>query len=100
MTSQSKLPNVVKEINLQAILRVDYSMEGNWNHNLKVIWSKKEGFLGYEGINTAHEIHKPCVELYFDGYWLGIHCYKVIDGKNVFDQEKADLIIEYIEANS
>ena len=100
MNSQSKLPEVIKEINLREILRVDYSMEGDWNQKLNAIWSKEEGFLGYEGMNVSHENHKPCVELYFDGYWLGIHCYEQVDNQNVFDEEKASLMIKYIEENS
>jgi len=97
MKAISILPDVLKEINLFGIIRVDYSMEGNWNDNLKVLWTREDGFLGFDGITIAHETFKPCLELYFDDYFLGIKCFKRIGNQNVVDKEMIDLIIKYIE---
>ena len=97
MSSKPILPNVLKEINLYGIIRLDYSMEGNWNDNLKVLWTREDGFLGYEGITESHETYNPCLELYFDGYFLGIKCFNRIENKNVVDKEMIELIIKYIE---
>lgn len=99
MNNTPELPPVIRQIDLKPILRVDYSMEGDWNRNLKVVWSAKDGFLDYNQINRSHPEHKPCLELYFDGYWLGIHCYRDEGGEHVFDEEKADAILNYIEEN-
>jgi len=97
MSTTRVLPDVLKEINLYGIIRLDYSMEGNWNDNLKVIWTREDGFLGYEGITESHETYNPCLELYFDGYFLGIKCFERIENKNVVDKEMIERIIEYIE---
>lgn len=97
MSTTLVLPDVLKEINLNGIIRLDYSMEGNWNHNLKVLWTREAGFLGYDGITLAHKSYNPCLELYFDGYFLGIKCFKRKGNLNVIDKELIDLIIKHIE---
>ncbi|PTM02348.1 MAG: hypothetical protein DA407_15235 [Bacteroidetes bacterium] len=78
-------------------IRQNLLSEGNWNENLKILWTRKDGFLGYDGITEAHETNNPCIELYFDGYFLGIKCFKRIENQNVVDKEMIELIIKYIE---
>lgn len=96
MPHHTSIPSVVQEISLDAILRIDYSLEGDWSGNVKTIWSKTDGFLSYDGILKSHAENIPSIELYFEGYWLGIHCFNRIDGQNVFDEAKSDAIIQYV----
>ncbi len=97
MINNDKIPQVVKLLNLSNIKRIDYSMEGDWNANIVVIWERKKGVLDYSGITRSHYIHKPTIELYFENHWVGLHCYKNVEGNNLFDEDYALLIIKYIE---
>ncbi len=92
-----KLPQIIGEISLDAIIRIDVSLEGAWNSNLATIWSRKDGFTGFNGISRSHAVFKPSLELYFDCSWVGIHCFNRKGGHFVFDEELAAAIIDYIE---
>lgn len=97
MNNNSKIPSAIKQLDLSGLIRIDYSIEGAWNDNLTVIWERDKGMLDYSSINRSHEIHKPAIELYFPGYWLGLHCYNEDQGKYIFDENYALRIIKYIE---
>ena len=99
MIKTKKLPDILKEISLADIIRIDYALEGNWNNTVVTIWSRDKGFIGYPEENLMHNTLKPSIELYFNKLWLGIHCYNRINNKNIFDKEYADIIIKYIEDN-
>jgi hypothetical protein len=54
--------------------------------------------MGFEGVALSHAHHKPSVELYFEGAWVGLHCFWTRDGENFFDEEAARVLIRYVEA--
>ena len=51
-----------------------------------------------DGPFASHPSFKPSLELYFDDHWVGIHCYWRVDGRNVFDGELAQTVIDFVEA--
>ena len=93
MNSQELL-NLVKEMPIRDMKRIDVALEGNWNPTVTAVWSRERGFIGFGKVKKEHSKYKPSIELYFDDYWIGIHCYKRIKNKNIFDQEFALKIIK------
>ncbi len=81
---------------MKDIKRIDAALEGNWSKTITTIWNKRGGFIGFSKVKKQHVKYKPSIEFDFDGYWIGIHCYKRKNGKNVFDEKLAIKIIDYI----
>jgi len=97
MKNFNDIPNLVKSIPLDGILRIDVALEGDWNPSVVTVWSRKAGFNGFSEIIESHPNYKPSLELYFQDMWLGIHCFNRTNGKNVFNKDFASQIIEYVE---
>ena len=85
-------------IPLQHIMRIDAGLEGNWSGSVVTVWTRNQGMVGFERVARSHATHKPSLELYFDGTWVGIHCFKTRTGQNVFDEELATELIALIAA--
>ena len=98
MTDTKEIPLIVREISLDKIQRIDLALEGNWSPTVVTVWSREQGVIGFADAILTHPDNKPSLELYFEDSWLGIHCFNRIDGQNVFDEEFATRIIEYIES--
>jgi hypothetical protein len=92
-----ELHAVLQSIPLDSIVRIDLGLEGDWSASVVSIWSRREGFLGFDRVVRSHTTHRPSLELYFDGAWVGVHCFTREDGSNVFDQAKAEEVIGWIE---
>jgi len=92
-----ELPKVVYEIGLENIKRIDLGLEGSWSDSVVVIWSRESGFTGFESVTATHPNFKHSLELYFDGYWVGIHCFKREQDRNVFDEQFAKKIIDFVQ---
>ena len=97
MNDQTPLPEIIREISLDTLLRIDVALEGNWSATVVTVWSRDRGSIGCEDVVHTHESFKPSLELYFDGSWLGLHCLTRIGGKNVFDESFATRVIAYVE---
>ncbi|MDE1873594.1 MAG: hypothetical protein KGI04_00535 [Candidatus Micrarchaeota archaeon] len=87
---------VLRGIPLKGIRRIDAALEGNWNSTVTPIWDRKSGTSGFSKVIKWHKKYKPSIELYFDDYWIGLHCYKKKEGKNVFDEKLALKVIDYV----
>lgn len=72
-------------------------MEGDWSPSVVTIWDRKKGFMGFSGFNGSHPVHRPSLELYYEGAWIGIHCYQRVDNRNIFDEDQALRIINLVE---
>lgn len=88
---------MISSVPIKDIRRIDVAMEGNWSQTVTSVWTKYAGFIGFEKVEKENARLKPSVELYFDDYWLGIHCYNKVGGKNVFDEKLAMDIIGLVE---
>jgi len=95
---QKNIPDIIKRLPLYNIKRIDTSLEGDWSPNVKAVWSKEKGFVGFPNVINSHSTFKPSLELYFDNCWFGIHCFKKINNQYVFDEEYALHIIQYINS--
>ena len=91
------IPQILEEISYDRLERIDLALEGDWNATVVTVWLKDSGLLGFEKSKIKHPEFKPSLELYFKDVWVGIHCYQTINGQNVFDKQKAEKIIAYIE---
>jgi hypothetical protein len=98
MKIERTLPKVLEEITLTDLNRIDVALEGDWSSTVSTVWKREDRFLGFSGVATSHKVFKPSIELYFGNYWVGIHCFKSLDGKYVFDDQLALAIIDYVEA--
>ena len=94
---EKEIPLIVREISLVKIQKIVVALEGNWNPTTVTVWSREKGMLGFSNVTRTHSIHRPSLELYFTDAWLGINCFYKIEGKNVFDEEFALKVIEYVE---
>ena len=99
MDRPKDIPMIVREVSINGIQRVVAALEGDWNPTMVTVWMRDRGMLGFTDVIRTHPILKPSLELYFEDSWLGIHCFNRSDGVNVFDEEYAVFIINYIETN-
>jgi hypothetical protein len=97
MTNSNGVPDLVKSILLDGILRIDVALEGDWSPTVVTVWSRETGFAGFSKVTQSHRTCKPSLELYFQGVWLGIHCFRRINAENVFNEDFARNIIDYVE---
>lgn len=97
MSNRKEIPKIVREISLPEIQRIDVALEGAWSQSVFTVWTRAAGFKSFSDQVLSHQIFKPSLELYFENYWLGIHCYNLIDNIFIFDTEFALEIIRFIE---
>ncbi|GEM_PF-1934338 len=96
MNENRHLPDILTRLAFHDILHIDVALEGDWNPTVITVWSREKGFVGFTHIVRSHPRLIPSLELYFPDYWIGIHCFQHIDGVNVFDEDLAMRIIEYV----
>lgn len=94
---KSKLPSILEQINIDTIKRVDVALEGNWSNTVVTVWNANEGFIGFDKAIKSHRNLKPSIELYFTNTWIGIHCFRMEKNLNIFDEQYALNIINFIE---
>jgi hypothetical protein len=92
------IPDLVRRVPLDGILRIDVGLEGEWSGTVTTIWSPGKP-VDVGNVTRFHRVHKPSLELYFEGAWVGLHCFDRADGLNVFDEELAREIVSFIEAS-
>ncbi len=98
MTESKEIQSIIREISLDTIQRIDLALEGDWNPTVVTVWTRDQGELGFAKVTRSHPTNKPSLELYFTDTWLGIHCCTRTAGQNVFDEEFASRIIDYVES--
>ena len=92
-----QLGRLLASLPYEELLRVDVALEGAWSETVRPIWTPADGFLGFSQVPSPRRSLRPALELYFAGYWVGIHCYRDEHGESVFDRELAALLIAEIE---
>ena len=92
------LPAALRGIPLDAIVRIDAALEGDWSATVSPVWTRAEGLLGFAAVPRRHPARRPALELYFPGYWVGLHCYREEAGAFVFDEPRARAVVAYVEA--
>ena len=96
MNENRHLPDILTRLAFHDILHIDVALEGDWNPTVRTVWTKEKGFIGFAHIVRSHPRLVPSLELYFPDRWIGIHCFQRINEVNVFDENLAMRIIEYV----
>ena len=99
MNNYNNIPSIISAIPLNGIQKVIAALEGDWNRTMVTLWDSKKKLIDFSPVKLVHPTLKPSVELYFEHSWVGIHCFKRIKRKNVFDEKFAKSLLEYIESN-
>ena len=96
--SPAVLPGALHDLQLASIVRIDAALEGDWSGTVVPVWTRAEGLLGFDAVRRADPARRPALELYFPGYWIGLHCCTEAGGSFVFDEARARAVIAHVEA--
>ncbi len=92
----TEIPNIVKRAPLADLTRIDVALEGKWSQTVTAVWTREDGFIGFSKVEKSHRTFRPSIELYFPGFWIGVHCFRRNRGKNVFDEKLSMAIINFV----
>jgi len=84
-------------IPLNGVRRIDVGLEGDWSGTVVTVWTRDQGLVGFDEAVRSDLDRKPSAELYFDGAWVGVHCFRVDDGRNVLDEDLAMELVRQVE---
>lgn len=93
------LHDVVASAPLGRIRRLDLGLEGDWSATATTIWDRDRGLIGIPETPYSHPHHRPSLELYYDGAWVGMHCFRRERELNVLDEALARSVIAWIESS-
>ena len=93
------LHDLVRAVPLDRVARIDVGLEGDWSGSVVTVWTRDGGLVGFERVERSHPAHKPSIELYFDGAWAGVHCFRVNAGVNEFDEVLAKDLVRLVESH-
>ena len=88
---------LLEGIPLDGILRIDVGLEGDWSGSVVTVWTRDWGLVGFDQVVRSHSDHRPSAEFYFDGAWVGVHCFRIEEGRNVFDEDLALELVRQVE---
>ena len=91
------LPAALRGLPLDAIVRIDAALEGDWSGTVSPVWTRADGLVGFAAVPRRHPARRPALELYFPGYWVGLHCCCEEAGTFVFDEPRARAVVAYVE---
>lgn len=91
------IQEVLGKIALNRLCRVDVGLEGDWSGTVVPVWTRADGFLGFDGVSRSHAFHRPSLELYFDDGWIGLRCCRHEGGEHVFDEGLARAVLDWVE---
>lgn len=98
--SGTVFPSWLTGVAVADIVRIDAGLEGDWSGTVTPIWTRADGFVGFPDGGLRHARFRPSLELYFEGGWIGIHCYRVVDGYCILDEERARTVVEHVARGS
>jgi hypothetical protein len=87
---------LLRDLPLEGLLRIDAALEGDWSPTVVTVWTPGEEEPDLSRVPSPHPAHRHSLELYFDGAWVGIHCFKRIGEENVFDGEMARALVREV----
>lgn len=89
---------ILERLPLAELKRIDVALEGDWSSTVSTIWTRQERLIGFSKVTRGHKTFRPSLELYFDGMWLGVHCFKRVDDENIFDEQLALNIVRNVDS--
>ena len=78
------------------VLRIDAGLEGAWSETVRAIYTPDRGWLGATLDDLTHARFKPCVEVYFEGFWLGLPAFECSAGINRIDEKETRRIADLV----
>ena len=82
---------------LPQVVRIDLGLEGDWSNSVTCVWDREEGYRGLPDALPVGRGLRPCLELYMEGGWIGIHCFVEHEGAHVLDRERARSLVEAVD---
>ena len=83
---------------LDDLTRIDVGLEGDWSRTVQVAWTREGRSQVLDTQRLEHASFRPSLELYFKDGWLGLHCFRRCNRKNVLDEEALARVINLVEA--
>jgi hypothetical protein len=90
------MSGILDGVPLDGILRIDAALEGNWSGTVVTVWRRGQIEPDFSQVVLEHPEYHPSLELYFEGRWVGVHCFRREGDQNRFDQEKARALVNEI----
>ncbi len=87
---------LLNNIDFGKLTRIDVGLEGEWTKSVKTIWSKDTDSIFLKDFSITSFERKPCIELCFPFYWIGIHCFRKNE-EYCLDLVLVNEIIEFIK---
>lgn len=90
---------ILVDLPLEGIVRIDCGLEGDWSASVVPVWSRAEGRLSGGDPVREHATCRPSLELYFEGAWVGLHCFRRVEAGYALDEERLDAVIRWVESS-
>lgn len=92
MTTRADWREWIGRLPLGSLDRIDVALEGSWSETVRTVWRPGDAAPDL-GSPLSHPSLVPSLELYWDGAWLGLHCYRRAGELNVLDEELARAMV-------
>lgn len=90
------MSGILDGVALDGILRIDAALEGDWSGTVVTVWRPGEMEPDFSQVVLEHPEYHPSLELYFEGRWVGVHCFRREGDQNRFDEEKARALVKEV----
>jgi hypothetical protein len=94
---EQEIRALIGRLSLDALVRIDAGLEGDWSDTATIVWTRERGLMGFGGVPTSHSDYVPSLELMFPNYWVGVRCFVRDRDQNVFDETLATAVIDLVE---
>lgn len=95
--TDSRRPRWLDPEILDQVIRIDLGLEGDWSKTVSCVWDRDSGYLGLpQDLPRTAEL-RPCLELYMEDGWIGLHCFALRDGVHEVDVERLHSVVEYVD---
>lgn len=84
-------------LSLAGLQRIDAGLEGAWSETASPIWHAGRRGARLRDVPKSHARYRPSLELVFRQHWVGLHCYRPLDDRYVFDEDLARAVVRYVD---
>jgi hypothetical protein len=91
------IPDWLAGVDFRRIVRLDVGLEGDWSGSVRAVWTRDAGFLGLPADGLRHVRFRPALELYFEGGWIGLHCFQTEPGGFALDAAAVHQVVAFLE---
>jgi hypothetical protein len=89
------IPEWLAGVDFQRIVRLDVGLEGDWSGSVSAVWTRADGFLGLPDLRHARL--RPALELYFEGGWIGLHCFRAEPDGFALDAAAVQQVVAFLD---